>query len=204
MDDKVIFENMKKFFNVSSLEDVAEKMGYSRNTASTWRSKGLTSSVKLKFTSLSVDKVKKPQNIKVNLRYFDDVAASAGYGAINSSANFSLIPVSGEFLEKVLKVPVKNYDVIRVFGDSMEPFAQNGDMVIIDLDADIKNGDIIIANIGGDVYMKKFLRNPIQKEIKLTSLNSFYQDIVLTEDEIVELKIIGKVRCKFSLDMKVY
>ena len=38
--DKVIFENMKKFFKVDSLEDVAEKLGSSRNTATTWRSKG--------------------------------------------------------------------------------------------------------------------------------------------------------------------
>ncbi|WP_169753455.1 S24 family peptidase [Campylobacter mucosalis] len=204
MDDKVIFENMKKFFEVSSLEDVAEKMGYSRTTASTWRSKGLTSSVKLKFASMSVDKVEKPYKHKAHLRYFEDVTASAGYGSSNSSANFSLIPVSDEFLSKILKIPVKTYDVIRVFGDSMEPFAKDGDMVVVDLETEVKNGDIIIANINGDVYMKKFLRNSIHKEIKLTSLNSFYQDIVLKDNEIDELKIVGKVRCKFSIDMKIY
>lgn len=49
MDDKVIFDDMKHFFNVSSLESVAEKMGYSRSTASTWRSKGLTQTVIDKF-----------------------------------------------------------------------------------------------------------------------------------------------------------
>ena len=86
----------------------------------------------------------------------------------------------------------------------MEPFAQSGDNVIVDLEAEIKNGDIIVANINGDVYMKKFLRDSVHKEIKLTSLNSFYQDIILNGKEIDELKIIGKVRCKFNINMKFY
>jgi len=202
--DKIIFENMKKFFKVDSLEDVAEKLGYSRNTAATWRSKGLTSTVKLKFASLSADKVNKPYNDKASLRYFENITASAGYGSNNDEQNYSIIPVGRDFMEQVLKIPFKNYDVIKVFGDSMEPFAQDGDAVVVDLDAEVKNGDVVIANIGGDVYMKKFLRDAIHKEIKLTSLNSFYQDIILKGEEIDQLKIVGKVRCKFNINMKVF
>jgi hypothetical protein len=204
MDDKVLFENMKDFFGVNSLEDVAEKLGYARSTATTWRSKGLTSAVKLKFATLNVNKVIKPCNNKVELRYYDEVTASAGYGSENYNANFIPIAVSKDFLEKVLNVPFKKYDIIKIFGDSMEPFAQSGDNVIVDLEAEIKNGDIIVANINGDVYMKKFLRDSVHKEIKLTSLNSFYQDIILNGKEIDELKIIGKVRCKFNINMKFY
>ena len=74
----------------------------------------------------------------------------------------------------------------------------------MDLDAEGKNGDIVIANIGGDVYIKKFLRDTIHKEVKLTSLNSFYQDIILKGEEINQLKIIGKVRCKFNINMKIF
>lgn len=202
--DKVIFENMKNFFKVDSLEDVAERLGYSRSTAATWRSKGLTSTVKLKFASLSADKVNKPYKDKADLRYFENVTASAGYGSQNDEQDYSIIPVSRDFMEQVLKIPFKNYDVIKVFGDSMEPFAQDGDAVVVDLDAEVKNGDIVIANIGGDVYIKKFLRDTIHKEVKLTSLNSFYQDIILKGEEINQLKIIGKVRCKFNINMKIF
>lgn len=204
MNDKAIFENMKNFFNVSSLEEVAEKMGYSRNTAGTWRSKGLTKVVKLKFATISANKVKKPDENKINMRYFENVTASAGYGSTNCDTNYSLIPVSEEFLNNILKIPAKNYDVIKVFGDSMEPFASSGDMVVVDLESDVRNGDIIIANINGDIYMKKFLRNSVHQEVKLTSLNSFYQDIILKGEEINNLIIVGKVRCKFSIDMKIY
>ncbi len=74
----------------------------------------------------------------------------------------------------------------------------------MDLDAEVKNGDIVIVNIGRDVYIKKFLRDTIHKEVKLTSLNSFYQDIILKGEEINQLKIIGKVRCKFNINMKIF
>ncbi|WP_063999635.1 S24 family peptidase [Campylobacter iguaniorum] len=144
------------------------------------------------------------QDDAINLRYYSNVTASARYGSQNIDENFSLVPISPEFLDKVLRVPVKNYDIIRVFGDSMEPFAENGDLVIIDRSAEVKNGDIIIANICGDIYIKKFLRDPIKKLIKLTSLNNFYQDIEITKEEIENLQIVGKVRCKFSINMKVY
>lgn len=204
MDDKVIFEKMKEFFNASSIEEVAEKMGYSRSTAGTWRSKGLTQNVKLKFASMQVDnKVKKHHN-ELSIRYFEDVTASAGYGSQNDNENFMLVPVSSEFMENVLKLPAQNYDLIKIYGDSMEPFANNGDIVVIDRLTEIKNGDMVIANINGDVYMKKFLRNPVKNEIKLTSLNEFYQDITINSNEIDLLKIVGKVKCKFNINMKIY
>ncbi|WP_216656267.1 S24 family peptidase [Campylobacter sp. RM16188] len=40
--------------------------------------------------------------------------------------------------------------------------------------------------------------------MKLTSLNAHYQDIVLKDEEVNELKVIGKVVCKFSINMKVF
>ena len=81
---------------------------------------------------------------------------------------------------------------------------RDGDIMLIDANADIKNGDIVIANLFGDVYVKKFLRDQLHKSVKLTSLNTFYQDIVLKDDEVENLKLIGKVICRFSIDMKVF
>lgn len=44
-----LIEEMKEFFKVSSLEDVAEKLGYKRTTAATWRSKGVTDNAVSRF-----------------------------------------------------------------------------------------------------------------------------------------------------------
>lgn len=194
-----IFAEMKDFFNVDSGEDVAEKLGYSRNTARTWRQDGqLSKNALRKFEKLKND------NKTINIRFFNTVTASAGYGSQNDSEEFDLVPTSPEFIEKVLELPAKEYDIIKVIGDSMEPFVQDGEYVIVDRKAEIKNGDIVIANIYGDVYVKKFLRDPIKKEIKLTSLNDFYQDIMLTNSEANNLIIAGKVKAKFSINIKIF
>ena len=199
MEKNDIFAEMKDFFNVSSGEDVAEKLGYSRNTARTWRQDGKISKNALrKFENLKSD------DKTINLLFFNNVTASAGYGANNDDESFSVIPASPEFIKNVLELPAKKYDIIKIIGDSMEPFVQDGDYVTIDREAEIKNGDIVIANICGDTYIKKFLRNPIKKEIKLTSLNDFYQDIVLSGDEIENLIVVGKVKSKFSISIKMF
>ena len=62
--NKQLFDEMKKFFNVTSLEDVAEKLGYSRKTARTWRTTGLTKNVLAKFEKAKADKKKDDESHK--------------------------------------------------------------------------------------------------------------------------------------------
>lgn len=153
-------------------------------------------------------KKERVQGLKGNvpIRYFENVTASAGYGSNNSDESFEEFEVGADFLRTVLQVkPTKyGYDMIRVLGDSMEPFVQDGNIIVIDRHTDIKNGDVVIANLGQDTFTKKFLRDPLHNSIKLTSLSEYYQDIVLRGDEIEELRIVGKVVCKFSINMKVF
>lgn len=163
-------------------------------------------------TKLDLDRLRaekeRVQGLKGNvpIRYFENVTASAGYGSNNSDESFEEFEVGADFLRTVLQVkPTKyGYDMIRVLGDSMEPFVQDGDIIVIDRHTDIKNGDVVIANLGQDTFTKKFLRDPLHNSIKLTSLSEYYQDIVLRGDEIEELRIVGKVVCKFSINMKVF
>lgn len=56
--DKESIKEMKAFFKVNSLEDVAEKLGYSRHTANNWRNNGLNSKILAKFEKAKVDKKK--------------------------------------------------------------------------------------------------------------------------------------------------
>lgn len=51
-----LIEEMKKFFNASSLEEIAEKLGYKRTTATTWRSKGITDNAISRFKNLISEK----------------------------------------------------------------------------------------------------------------------------------------------------
>ncbi|MBR8462012.1 hypothetical protein KDE12_03980 [Campylobacter sp. faydin G-105] len=61
-----------------------------------------------------------------------------------------------------------------------------------------------IVNLCGSLYVKKFLLDPIRKIVKLTSLNDFYQDIVVKGDELEQLNIVGKVRARFSMDINSF
>lgn len=138
--------------------------------------------------------VDEQENRLINLRFFPSVSAAAGYGANNDDESFEIISVTASFLIKILGVKAQEYDIIKVLGDSMEPFIKNGDMAIILPTHEASNGEIIIANLGGDLYAKKLLRDPIKKHVRLTSMNDFYDDITIKGNELDQLKIVGIVK----------
>ena len=138
--------------------------------------------------------INEQENKLINLRFFPNVSAAAGYGANNDNEGFKNIPVTASFLTTILRIPAKQYDVINVLGNSMEPFLKDGDMVLVLPTHEASNGEIVIANLGGDLYVKKLLKDPIKKRIRLTSMNELYEDIVVEDDELDQLKIVGVVK----------
>lgn len=138
--------------------------------------------------------IEEQENKLINLRFFSNVSAAAGYGANNDNESFKNIAVTASFLTTILRIPAKQYDVINVLGNSMEPFLKDGDMVLVLPTHEASNGEIVIANLGGDLYVKKLLKDPIKKRIRLTSMNELYEDIVVEDDELDQLKIVGVVK----------
>lgn len=154
---------------------------------------------KMKKIQDAMDNLKTKHSM-VNLRLYRNVSASAGYGANNDDEDFEIVPVSSSFLTNILKVPAREYDVISVFGDSMEPFLKNGDMVLVDRISEAKNGNIIIANFDGELYVKKLIKDPILGDIRLTSLNDFYKDIEIKSENLEQLNIVGIVTKKIPIN----
>lgn len=136
----------------------------------------------------------------VSINYYPDVYAAAGYGAINGDAKPEFMNFDRNFLEKFLNV--RRYDlldIIHITGDSMEPFVHNGETVILERNEEAKNGETVIANINGEIYVKRYQADPYKKWIKLVSDNKIYGDIHLeTKDEINSLYIVGIVRAKIK------
>lgn len=52
MEQKELIQEMKAFFRVNSLGDIAEKLGYSRNTANNWSTRGITKSAIVRYQLL--------------------------------------------------------------------------------------------------------------------------------------------------------
>ena len=108
----------------------------------------------------------------ISLNYYPDIVAAAGYGGINDFdiQPSQIVKLDRLFIEDVLNIKhFNNIDVIRVVGDSMEPFIFDGEVVLIERNNEAKNGETIIANVNGHVYIKKFSTDPFGRWIKLIS-----------------------------------
>ncbi|MBZ7976922.1 LexA family transcriptional regulator [Campylobacter sp. RM12637] len=145
------------------------------------------------------------RNNCVQLRYFSDVYASAGYGAINEIEKYENIYVDKTLANELFNFPknCNQLDIIKIVGDSMEPFIKNGELVVVNrakntLDK-IKTGEIIIIAIEGEVYCKKLIKQPFSNEIILSSLNYGYSDIKVQLDDFEKTYIIGVVTHTMSV-----
>jgi len=117
------------------------------------------------------------------IRYFKDINASAGGGAINFDENYEIIYIDKKIIDKDL-------DAINVIGDSMEPTIKDGSIIFIDRkNKNIINGGIFVVNTLGGVFVKRVRINS-NGDIELISDNKIYEKEILKKDEI---EIIGKV-----------
>lgn len=202
MDNKEIYEDMKDYFKVSSLEDVALKLGYSKTTASTWRTRGITQAAINKYEIIkSKNFTEKDDTSQITVNLYKDVYASAGYGTNNSEIRPSKMTFDKEFLREIFNITnFNNLDIIRVIGDSMLPYIKDGEYIFVQKDTPVKNGDTIIANIDGELYVKRYYKIPFEKWIKLESDNPNYPCINIdSEDKLNSFQILGIVKSKIKL-----
>ncbi|HDX3638392.1 TPA: S24 family peptidase [Campylobacter jejuni] len=211
-DYKKSVEEMKTFFNVKSLEEVAEKLGRERSTAIGWRQrKKISSSALLKFHSLKNEQnnYKEPIKDTITIRYFPDIYASAGFGNANENEdeNFQLINIDKAFLTDVLGVPYKTqYDMIKIYGESMEPFIQNGSFIIIDTTKNslekIRNADVAIFRKDDELFCKRILKNAFDDDIVISSDNFNFGDKKIKKSALKDYVFIGVVVC--SCNAKIF
>lgn len=80
-------------------------------------------------------------------------------------------------------------EIVKITGDSMEPLIKKGSSVYIRHQPTIEQGEIAIVRIEDiGVTCKKVYKN--NKEVRLKSINTTYDDMVFAADEIM---ILGKV-----------
>jgi phage repressor protein C with HTH and peptisase S24 domain len=137
----------------------------------------------------------------VEVNFYPEVYASAGYGSENGHhIDSQKLYLDRSFVNNVLSLnQTKNLDIIKVIGDSMEPFVKNGEQVVVQRDNEARNNEVIIANINGSIYVKRILKDPLGNWVKLISDNDMYPDIELKGEEINYLNIVGIVKAKVKL-----
>lgn len=211
-----ILERLYEVVSVKNDAEFCKKYSIKPNTLSTWKKRDkIPFELVLEISQkdgFSVDYVLQGKEVQfansllkdtnvsdvVKINFYHDTTAAAGYGCINGDELPEPLEISRSFLANILGLKVfKNLDIIGVQGDSMEPFISNGEYVIVERTDEARNNEIVIANVNGEVYVKRLLRDPFQKWVKLISSNKSYEDIMLKDDELQYINIIGVVRAKF-------
>jgi len=115
------------------------------------------------------------------IRYFKDINASAGGGAINFDENYEILYIDNKIINKDL-------DAINVIGDSMEPTIKDGSIIFIDRnDKNVQNGGIFVIATTAGVFVKR-VNLKSSGELELISDNPLYPS-----ETVKEARIIGKV-----------
>jgi len=137
--------------------------------------------------------------IIIEVPYLEDIYASAGGGAQNYATATRIVRLNSFLLERFKIINPKNIELINITGDSMEPYFQNGDVAIVEriqTPDQIKNGDTIILNLDGDIYIKQIEKVPNKPTIILKSKNPLYEDTIINDPKT--LNPIATVRGRLS------
>ncbi len=82
--------------------------------------------------------------------------------------------------------------LMDIFGNSMEPELKDGDTILIDeSQKDILAGAIYAVGVDDTIMVKRLEKHP--NKLVLISDNKDYEPVYLTESDILNVRIIGKV-----------
>lgn len=136
---------------------------------------------------------KQVKNIRdyVEVDYYPDVFGSCGTGTFVLSEQKEKISVPRRNIENFS--PVKQYSVINAYGDSMMPYIQDRDELIVEHydNEQIKDNRVYVFRIGDKFFIKRLVLNINQIVIK--SDNTMYEPVVIHDTDLEDFQIIGKI-----------
>lgn len=139
------------------------------------------------YERMTKDRMAKPYSLEApavrRLKLYN-IAVSAGTGSYLSSDDYSEITVYAN-----AKTDAADF-AVRVYGDSMSPRYESGDILLVAKTDEIDKGELGIFSLNGESYFKKYGGD------RLISLNPEYHDILLnSRDEIVCFgRVIGRLK----------
>lgn len=122
------------------------------------------------------------------LKYQKNVIGSAGGGAINYEINSEPLIIDKQLLDYI-NSSYKYTEVLKVFGESMEPDIKDGSLIFVDKSKkNINDKDIYLINTKEGLYVKSININ--NAKVILKSLNINFNDSSFDTDNV---NVIGKV-----------
>ena len=113
--------------------------------------------------------------------------ASAGNGYINLDQEIYYFPIKkGNFSDRSF--------LVEINGNSMESTLEDGDYALVDPDnIDYVKNKIYVVTYNDESFIKRMVMDAKSKIVMLKSDNPEYEDILITKDMQVYLKIEGRV-----------
>lgn len=126
----------------------------------------------------------------VDLDYFSDVWASCGTGAVVFEEASEKLSVPTSLIQNYSKT--NRYSVINSRGDSMTPFIQDRDKLIVEHwnGGQIIDNCIYVFRYANELFVKRLVKNITQIVIK--SDNPLYEPIKIT-DKDQDFEVIGQI-----------
>ena len=126
----------------------------------------------------------------IDLDYFSDVWASCGTGAVIFEETREKLSVPTSLIQNYSKT--NRYSVINSRGDSMTPFIQDRDKLIVEHwnGGQIIDNCIYVFRYANELFVKRLVKNITQIVIK--SDNPLYEPIKIT-DKDQDFEVIGQI-----------
>ncbi|PHO14724.1 LexA family transcriptional repressor [Malaciobacter marinus] len=129
-----------------------------------------------------------PTSNYIILKYQKSVISSAGGGAINYDIKTEPLIIDKQLLDYI-NSSYKYTEVIKTFGESMEPDIKDGSLIFLDKSKkEIDSTNIYVINTPDGTFIKKL--NIYNDKVYLKSNNQAYNDIWFKIDEV---DIVGRV-----------
>lgn len=206
--------NRRLSLNNLSQEDLAKLVGYNVRSAihkiETNKANIRISDLELYATALNTspeylmgwvedpeikhDDIYKNVNIFEKIPVVGNVAAGNGVYADNDILFYEQVP-------KTWIDSNYNYVLLKVFGDSMCPKFEEGDLLLVRIQDTITSGDFGVAIIDGDQgVVKKIFYD--KNCIELVSINPNYQSRIFVNEDMNRVRIFGTVKkCIRNINM---
>lgn len=179
--DKI--EMMATYFGITKADLIEKEGSVKRNDISSIYNQ-LSEERQTKVYEFATDQLKEQNSNIVDLRKYRDIyiqsKVSAGRGIVDlDQEHKDLISYSGY-------VPAKYDLAFQVEGDSMQPLFENGEVIFVECDSEVRNGQIGVVLIDDEAFVKKMYVE--DEQLRLVSLNKKYDDITVSKD----IKIVGR------------
>ncbi|MCR5265874.1 MAG: helix-turn-helix domain-containing protein [Cyanobacteria bacterium RUI128] len=172
---------------------LAKALGVTRQTINNRirNNSEITISELMKFQDYLEIKIFNNESDVVLADYYPDVFASCGNGVLFFSEEKETIELNRKFFKNIY--PSRKYSVICAKGDSMYPYINDGDRLLVEHWGNdrIKDNKVYVFCYRSEVFVKRLSKN--LDEIVIKSDNPDYGTRVVSGEDINDLDIIGQI-----------